>query len=456
VLSGRQVVSVLNGTISGDAVGSGETEYVLTGGTALSSLVMGGGNEIVSSGGGASAVVVTGGVQSVQSGGAAYGTVVNRGQQVVGFGGVVSGTMLSATGRLFVDGGVADDITVAGGATVNILSGEMSGGVLRGGIVIVSSSGVVSDTVISGGGITLSGGLAIDTEVVGIGAGFSLPSLIFDWSGYQFGTPDFGSATLDSSTDLLTVTGAGDTSVTLQLSGDYTGEYFQTGPEAMYPENGGTFVALASTLPCFAAGTRLAIEAGEIEVEALRVGDRVTLHDGRVAPIVWIGRRHIDCAHHPDPEQVWPVRVAANAFADGLPSRDLLLSPNHAVFADAVLIPVKHLINGTSIAQVAMREVNYFHIELSAHEVLLAEGLPVESWLDTGDRANFENGGAAVALRPNFTTRNWEVLGLAPLVVTGSVLDRVRQRVNARIRDIRSEPPSDTTGMDSIARRARV
>jgi hypothetical protein len=124
------------------------------------------------------------------------------------------------------------------------------------------------------------------------------------------------------------------------------------------------------------------------------------------------------------------VRIRAGAFGLARPARDLYLSPDHAVFVANVMIPVKHLTNGTSIAQVAVDAVTYFHVELPEHSVLLAEGLTTESYLDTGDRANFANGGRRVTLFPDFATRSWEAAGCAPLVVAGSILDAVRDRVN--------------------------
>ena len=41
--------------------------------------------------------------------------------------------------------------------------------------------------------------------------------------------------------------------------------------------------------------------------------------------------------------------------------------------------PVKHLINGVTVAQVPVDEVTYYHVELPRHSVLLAQGLPAES-----------------------------------------------------------------------------
>ncbi|HEY8288900.1 MAG TPA: choice-of-anchor E domain-containing protein, partial [Acetobacteraceae bacterium] len=152
--------------------------------------------------------------------------------------------------------------------------------------------------------------------------------------------------------------------------------------------------------PCFAAGTRIATEHGGVAVEALTVGQRVTLAHGGGAPIAWIGHRRIDCTRHPQPALVWPVRVRAGAFADTVPAHDLLFSPDHAIYMDDVLIPIRRLINGTTIVQEARDSVQYFHIELDRHDILLAEGLAVESFLDTGNKGQFSNGGSPVRLHP--------------------------------------------------------
>ena len=183
-------------------------------------------------------------------------------------------------------------------------------------------------------------------------------------------------------------------------------------------------------LPCFAAGTRIATERGEVAVEDLRAGDRLRVLLGdELAPVIWVGQRQVNCARHSRPRQVWPVRVLAGAFGPGRPHRDLLLSPDHAVYVNDVLIPVKYLINDSTIAQVPMDTVTYYHVELACHDVLLAEGLPAESYLDVDDRGNFDNGGAVVRMHPDFATRVWEAEGCAELVVTGPVLDGVRARL---------------------------
>ena len=192
---------------------------------------------------------------------------------------------------------------------------------------------------------------------------------------------------------------------------------------------------------CFAEGTRIETESGPVAVEDLRVGDRAMMaRDGNAEPIVWIGQRAVNCARHPNPETVWPVRVSAGAFGENVPVRDLYLSPDHAVFVNDVLVPVKLLINGTSIAQEKWDGVRYFHVELPRHAVILAEGMPVESYLDTGDRANFRQDGATVRLFPDFAARlspdaamAWEMRGAAPLVLTGPRLTAAQTAVGVSV-----------------------
>lgn len=160
----------------------------------------------------------------------------------------------------------------------------------------------------------------------------------------------------------------------------------------------------------------------------IRLADR----DG-FRPATWIGHRDVDCARHPDPAAVWPVRVAAHAFGPGQPARDLFLSPDHAVFFENALIPVKHLVNGRSITQIPFAAVSYFHVELDRHAVILAEGLPVKSYLDTGDRDAFANGGPAMRLFPVFgrdPNLVRDARACAPLVVTGPMLAALRARMS--------------------------
>ena len=88
------------------------------------------------------------------------------------------------------------------------------------------------------------------------------------------------------------------------------------------------------------------------------------------------------------------------------------------------------LVNGTTVERIPMESVTYWHVELDTHDILLAEGLPAESYLDWGDRAFFSDAPAHALANPDFV-----VPGLArrcrPVAVDGPVVERERLRLDA-------------------------
>ncbi len=183
---------------------------------------------------------------------------------------------------------------------------------------------------------------------------------------------------------------------------------------------------LLGQAPCYAAGTRIAVPGGEAAVETLRAGDRVVLAAGGCAALRWVGRRRVDLRRHPRPESVRPVRVRAGCLGAGLPSRDLLLSPEHALLLDGVLVPARVLVDGAAVTQEPWDTVAYHHLELARHAAILAEGVAAESYLDTGNRHQFA-GGALASLHPEFGTGEGEPF--APFVLDGAVVEAARERL---------------------------
>jgi len=199
--------------------------------------------------------------------------------------------------------------------------------------------------------------------------------------------------------------------------------------------NGSVTYVFAEETPCFATGTRIATPEGDMPVEALRPGDVVQRARGGSAEVVWVGHRRVDCARHPRPHDVRPVRIAAGALGPGRPARELWLSPDHALFLHGSLIPARYLVNGATIVQVPVPAVTYHHVELARHDVLLAEGMPAESYLDTGNRGAFEGAGVT-ALHADFgpaaAFEIWASRSCAPLVLDGPVLATARRQALRR------------------------
>ena len=242
----------------------------------------------------------------------------------------------------------------------------------------------------SGGTLEIDGTGMPGNTIVGFAAGdtINLSGVAYD--------PN-GSATLLPGNVLDVSENNQDYRLQLDPGQNFTGEQFALSDPV------GTDVTVEPAPVCYVTGTRIRVLRADIEVdvavECLAVGDLAVTASGRYRPIRWIGHRVLDCAGHRVPHETWPIRILAGAFGGGLPERDLWLSPGHLVLvtpatADGVLVPIMCLINGTSIARVPSDSIVYWHVELDEHDLLLAEGLPAESYLDWGDRAFFTKGNA--------------------------------------------------------------
>ncbi len=202
---------------------------------------------------------------------------------------------------------------------------------------------------------------------------------------------------LSQTTDVLTVT---DPSDAIVFTMDNV--FLQAGATNKFVASDDVIQAL-----CYARGTMIRTPAGESRVEKLRPGKQViTLVDGQEIPriVVWLGHRRIRLAGHPRPETVAPILIQRDAFADGMPHHDLLVSPDHAIYVQGRLICARQLVNRVTIRQeLDWTAVDYYHIELDRHAILLAAGLPAESYLDTANRGFFANSGAPMVLHPDLT-----------------------------------------------------
>ncbi|WP_083528709.1 Hint domain-containing protein [Hyphomicrobium sp. CS1BSMeth3] len=187
--------------------------------------------------------------------------------------------------------------------------------------------------------------------------------------------------------------------------------------------------------PCFAEGVLIRTTRGDIAVEDLKKGDIVITVSGAERPIKWIGQTVAHPGRHPRPHEVNPIRIKAGAFASGLPVRDLRVSPGHAIFVDGVLVPAGCLVNGATIMQQSVETIRYFHVELDSHDVLLAESLACESYLDDGNRASFSNSGEHVALHGRLDPKSWDE-ACAPIVAAGPQLEEVQHRLQARAEEM--------------------
>jgi hypothetical protein len=272
--------------------------------------------------------------------------------------------------------------------------------------------------VLSGGAAALANGdLANSTTIAGFAAGDTIDLVGVTFSGeagvYGIG-PGYGYLDFTNANGVYQI--------------DFTG--LPTNPNFSLSDdgNGGTDIVLGA-VTCFVRGTLIRTDRGEVAVEGLAIGGRVVTAYGAVQTIKWIGRRGYDGRFIKGNHLALPVCIKADAIADGVPSRDLFVSPGHGMFVDGVLVPAWRLINGVSITQAeAVERVEYFHIELEEHDIILAENCPAESFLDLELRAQFQNVAEFHALYPDAVSGAFAL----PRVDGGFVLQAIHRKLAVR------------------------
>ena len=188
--------------------------------------------------------------------------------------------------------------------------------------------------------------------------------------------------------------------------------------------------------PCYCPGTLIKTGRGQKRVEKLKIGDKVMTASGALRRVKWVGRRSYSGRFMMGRNDILPICIKAGALEDNLPKRDLWISPHHAMyFGDkslhGVLIEAKDLVNGVSIVQDERAErVEYFHIELDSHDVIIAEGALSESFVDDDSRGMFHNAHEYQMLYPAEVARPTRYC--APRLSDGYEVEVVRRRIARR------------------------
>ena len=298
-------------------------------------------------------------------------------------------------GRDTVLGGDGND-SIFGGDDADLLMGETGDDLLEGGLD--------DDALLGGDGAdTLRGGEGRDTLQGG--------------SGDDLLSGGAGADTLsgDAGRDLFTDLGAGDDVTggegpedfdTLDLRGSTSeGGHMQISYAAADRESGTvryfdregeaegalTFREIEAVVPCFTSGTLIATPLGECPVESLRVGDRVITRDNGMQQICWIGRRRFTAETLTASQKLSPILIRQGALGNGLPERDMAVSPNHRVLVvddkaalffeeREVLVAAKHLLERPGIHRLPSAATTYLHFMFEQHEVILSDGCWTESF----------------------------------------------------------------------------
>ncbi|GGE03612.1 intein N-terminal splicing region [Gemmobacter megaterium] len=296
------------------------------------------------------------------------------------FAGLGDDVVFGGTGDDLVYGGMGDDLLV-GDDGDDALHGDAGNDTLLGGAGDDALYGGEGDDLLSGGAgnDTLGGGAGSNTLLGGDDRDTFVTVTPGDYIDGGEGGDDY---------DVLDLSGAGPLRVTYDDDN---------------PENGtvtfldadrnviGTsrFVNIEHVIPCFTPGTLIATPRGEIPVEDLREGDRVITRDNGIQQIRWTGRRDMSAGDFAVAPHLRPVLIRKGSLGNGLPERDMMVSPNHrllvandrtALYFDEheVLVAAKHLV-GDGIKSIMSSGTSYIHFMCDRHEVVLSDG----AWTET-------------------------------------------------------------------------
>ena len=259
--------------------------------------------------------------------------------------------------------GGADNDTVVGGGGNDLMTGDAGNDLLDGGA----------------GTDTMTGGLGNDTF-----SGLGIGDLVD-------GSEDPG----NTDTDVLDLFGSGWTKATTNII--FSDASHENGTVEFLDAGGNVIGTMAfsnieTIVPCFTPGTMIATDRGEVDVDTLAVGDRVLTMDHGYQEIRWIGRRDLGAADLARLPKLRPVLIAKDALGEGMPARDLRVSPQHRLLLRGaraelltgeaeVLAPAVHFVGRPGVARdAAAAGVRYIHLMFDRHEIVRSNGLWSESF----------------------------------------------------------------------------
>ncbi|GBR52866.1 hypothetical protein AA106555_1067 [Neokomagataea thailandica NBRC 106555] len=216
------------------------------------------------------------------------------------------------------------------------------------------------------------------------------------------------------------------------------------------PEDGGTQVfdnasADGVVLACFLAGALIATPKGEKTVESIKLGDEIlALVEGE-----WVSRRVVRIKERvgsaqngvPDDLSGYPVCILEGAFGPALPSQDLFVTAEHCFLLDGKFVPIRMLVNGTSVKYENIETYKYYHIETEEHSIISANGLKTESYLNTESRVSYYNAEDNI-IKLKIQVNSWACNAAAPLDTTRNFVEPLYRAIQDRSKQARYEKQS--------------
>lgn len=253
-------------------------------------------------------------------------------------------------------GGSGNDSLTGGAGNDQVFGAEGNDTFAAGDGADTMSGGDDRDTFYGGAGDVVDGGEGgDDQDVLDLRAyGHPATNILYDPTNHENGTVEF-----------------------LDADGNVTGTM--------------TFENIEQVIACFTPGTLVLTDAGERPIELIEEGDLVLTRDNGFQPVRWVGRRDLSQRQLAAEPRFNPIRFAAGSLGEGLPRKEMLVSPQHRMLVSGpraellfgeheVLVAATHMVGLSGIERVMPREVSYIHLLFDQHEIILANGAWSESF----------------------------------------------------------------------------
>ncbi|MFT9026806.1 Hint domain-containing protein [Acetobacter indonesiensis] len=431
------------------ATGSGAHIWTDTGAVTSNAVISDSATQGVGEGAAYNTTVNSGGRMSVASNataGSAFNTVINNGGDIeIAQGAVVSNTTVNSGGLATVfANAVITDVTVNNGGSANIAQNGTLSGTMK-----LADGGRATIWANAGGTIVMDGSTNTGLVVSGLASGGTLTTTINGFNGTAAGNSDGIEIDGVKASDVTKVeyTDADNVKLTLK-NGGIINMHIPGAEAAGYSLQTAKDGDLLFEV-CFLAGSMIATPDADVAVETLEIGDVVKTWNWQSQSvenrtIVWVGKKHMTVkAGVADDAAGYPVRVLKNAIAEGVPYKDMLITPEHSLFFENKFVPVRMLVNGRSIFyDRSIQSYDYFHVETEDHSVIWGDGMMTESYLDTGNRSTFRQEGAVVRLG-QAEGKDWASDAAAELAVSRAVVEPLFRQIETRAADAGLADQSD-------------
>lgn len=201
-------------------------------------------------------------------------------------------------------------------------------------------------------------------------------------------------------------------------------------------------IATQTAIPCLTSSTQIETDRGRVLAGKLKAGDYVRTADNGYKPVRLVLSTMVSPADLNKNHKLHPVRIIAGALGGGLPERDLLVSPQHRVLVSSRISERmtgqrETLVSANKLTELPgvfvdddVCEVEYIHILFDQHEVIYAEGAPLESLYCGPEALKAVSPSARAEILTLFPELN--VRGFLPTPVRSILTGRQQKRLIAR------------------------